>query len=108
MFGLGEALFFLFSIKGLNLPFIGGRIKPFDLTRNLCANLGLELKTKEATSKKKAWDNVRSAIERGNRWVYNYTPIISSTLVTVGLYRWIAMLKSAVPSVCIRRNQYSM
>lgn len=66
MFGLGEALsFLLFPIKGLNLPFIGGRIKPFHLTLNLCANLGLELTTKETTSKKKAWDNVRSVLDRG-------------------------------------------
>jgi hypothetical protein len=65
-FGLGQGLsFLLFPIKGLNLPFIGGRIRPFELTRNLCANLGLELMTEETTSRKKAWDNVKRTIDRG-------------------------------------------
>jgi hypothetical protein len=65
--GLGEGLsFLLFPIKQLNLPFVGGRIKTFEITQNLCRNLGLELKVKETSSIKKAWQNVKEVIESGN------------------------------------------
>jgi len=64
IFGLGEGLSFIYwKMKSMNLPFLGGRNKQFDLTRNLCRNLELKLDARETTSKKKAWDNVTKFID---------------------------------------------
>jgi len=64
IFGLGEGLSFIYwKMKSMNLPFLGGRNKQFDLTMNLCRNLGLKLDARETTSKKKAWDNVTKFID---------------------------------------------
>lgn len=67
IFGLGEGLSFIYwKMKSMNLPFLGGRNKQFDLTRNLCRNLGLKLDARETTSKKKAWENITEFIDVSN------------------------------------------
>ena len=66
MFGLGEGLNFIFlNISSLNLPFIGGRSKPFELTKALCRNLDLSLEEKETNSKAKAWNNLFDVLWMG-------------------------------------------
>ncbi len=67
IFGLMEGIGYgYFSFKTMPFPFIGGRIKQFETTENLCRNLNLELDTKETSSVKKAWANVESEISAGN------------------------------------------
>ena len=66
LFGLGEGLgFVLWNMKSMNTPFIGGRIKPDLLTRNIVKNLGLSLDVKETSSKDKAWKSVKGLLDRG-------------------------------------------
>jgi hypothetical protein len=66
LFGLGSGLsFVLWDSKAMGFPFLGGRVKPFELTRNLAAVLGLELLVKETTSPRKAWQNVVAPIDAG-------------------------------------------
>lgn len=66
LFGLGEGLGFIFwNMKGMDFPFIGGRIKPDLLTANIAKNLNLVLKVKESTSQKRAWEEVKQLIDRG-------------------------------------------
>ncbi|WP_049567693.1 BtrH N-terminal domain-containing protein [Nonomuraea sp. SBT364] len=66
LFGLGSGLSFVYwDAKGMDFPFIGGRVKPFELTRNLAARLGLTLRVEETTSPRKAWENVSARIDAG-------------------------------------------
>ncbi|MDQ0828381.1 hypothetical protein QF032_000225 [Streptomyces achromogenes] len=66
LFGLGSGLSFVYwDAKGMDFPFLGGRVKPFELTRNLAALLGLELLVEETTSPRKAWQNVTRPIDAG-------------------------------------------
>ncbi|MFH9003822.1 BtrH N-terminal domain-containing protein [Streptomyces afghaniensis] len=66
LFGLGAGLSFIYwDSKNMDFPFLGGRVKPFELTRNLAAGLGLELVVQETGSARKAWDNVATAIDAG-------------------------------------------
>ncbi|MFJ7199581.1 MULTISPECIES: BtrH N-terminal domain-containing protein [unclassified Streptomyces] len=66
LFGLGSGLSFIYwDGKNMGFPFLGGRVKPFDLTRNLATGLGLELLVQETTSPRKAWDNVVASIDGG-------------------------------------------
>ncbi|MGW6893462.1 BtrH N-terminal domain-containing protein [Streptomyces chartreusis] len=66
LFGLGSGLSFIYwDSKGMGFPFLGGRVKPFELTRNLAAALGLVLLVEETTSPRKAWQNVTAPIEAG-------------------------------------------
>ena len=66
LFGLGEGLGFIFwNMKNMNLPFLGGRVKPDKLTENISRNLNLELTVKETSSQQKAWDNVKTLIDKG-------------------------------------------
>ncbi|WP_196891294.1 BtrH N-terminal domain-containing protein [Aureivirga marina] len=66
LFGLGEGFAYGFmSFKGMNFPFIGGRIRSDFITKNLCKNLDLHLEIKETTSIKKAWKNVETALNEG-------------------------------------------
>lgn len=66
LFGLGEGLSFIFwNMKSMDFPFIGGRVKPDQLTANLCKNLNLKLEIQETASKTKAWSSVRDLIDRG-------------------------------------------
>jgi hypothetical protein len=66
LFGLGQGLGFIYwDSKGMNFPFIGGRVKPDELTACLASRLDLTVKAQETSSVDKAWQNVRSLIERG-------------------------------------------
>ncbi|TDD24573.1 BtrH N-terminal domain-containing protein [Nonomuraea diastatica] len=66
LFGLGSGLSFLYwDSKGMAFPFLAGRVRPFDLTRNLATRLGLTLLVKETTSPRKAWENVAAPIDAG-------------------------------------------
>lgn len=66
LFGLGEGLGFIFwNMKSMNFPFIGGRIKPDILTRNIAQHLHLELSVNETTSVQKAWNSVKKLIDNG-------------------------------------------
>ncbi|MEW2289291.1 BtrH N-terminal domain-containing protein [Streptomyces sp. NPDC047841] len=66
LFGLGSALSFLYwDGRNTDFPFLGGRVKPFDLTRNLAGRLGLDLLVQETTSPRKAWAHVTAALDAG-------------------------------------------
>ncbi|MBD1555754.1 BtrH N-terminal domain-containing protein [Vibrio sp. S9_S30] len=66
LFGLGEGLGFVYwNMKSMGFPFIGGRLKPGGITRNLAKNLPLEIEFKETSSVKKAWNNVKEALDQG-------------------------------------------
>ncbi|MER6284247.1 BtrH N-terminal domain-containing protein [Streptomyces sviceus] len=66
LFGLGRGLSFIYwDSKSMDFPFLGGRVKPFELTRNLADALGLELAVRETTSPRKAWADVVEAIGAG-------------------------------------------
>lgn len=66
LFGLGSGLSFIYwDGKAMAFPFLGGRVKPFELTRNLTARLGLTLLVEETTSPRKAWENVAAPIDAG-------------------------------------------
>ncbi len=66
LFGLGSGLSFIYwDAKYLDFPFLGGRVKPFELTRNLTARLGLDLQVRETTSSRKAWQHVTAPIGAG-------------------------------------------
>ncbi|MFJ5264948.1 BtrH N-terminal domain-containing protein [Streptomyces sp. NPDC088387] len=66
LLGLGSGLSFVYwDSKAIGFPFLGGRVRPFELTRNLTANLGLELVVAETTSPRKAWQNVAAPIDVG-------------------------------------------
>lgn len=66
LFGLGSGLSFVYwDSKAMDFPFLGGRVKPFDLTRNLAARLGLDLVVKETASPRKAWENVAAPLKAG-------------------------------------------
>ncbi|GGT57620.1 lantibiotic ABC transporter [Streptomyces kurssanovii] len=67
LFGLGSGLSFIYwDSKNMDFPFLGGRVKPFDLTRNLAAGLGLELLVQETVSPRRAWENVAAPIDAGH------------------------------------------
>lgn len=66
LFGLGEGLGFIYwNMKTMDSPFIGGRIKPDLLTRNIARNLNLELTVKETSSPQKAWTQVKDLLDSG-------------------------------------------
>ncbi|EHB62625.1 BtrH N-terminal domain-containing protein [Paenibacillus lactis] len=66
LFGLGQGLGFIYwDSKGMDFPFIGGRVKVDQLTANLADMLGLTVNVQETSSVDKAWRNVRGCIERG-------------------------------------------
>ncbi|MFF0343210.1 BtrH N-terminal domain-containing protein [Kribbella sp. NPDC004875] len=67
IFGLGSGLSFIYwDSKQFDFPFLGGRVKPFELTRNLARALDLELTVQETASPRKAWENVTAAIDAGH------------------------------------------
>ncbi|CAM4199337.1 BtrH N-terminal domain-containing protein [Nocardia ninae] len=67
MFGLGSGLSFIYwDSKSMGFPFLGGRAKPFELTRNLATRLGLELLVQETASPRKAWENVVDLLGAGH------------------------------------------
>ncbi|MFJ6696433.1 BtrH N-terminal domain-containing protein [Streptomyces sp. NPDC091272] len=66
LFGLGSGLsFFYWDSKSMGFPFLGGRVKPFELTRNLAATLGLGLLVEETTSPRRAWQQVVAHLDAG-------------------------------------------
>ncbi|WP_101789668.1 BtrH N-terminal domain-containing protein [Nonomuraea indica] len=66
LFGLASGLSFVYwDSRNMPFPFLGGRVKPFELTKNLAARLGLTLRVEETTSPGKAWRNVSAAIDAG-------------------------------------------
>lgn len=65
-FGLASGLsFIIWDSKQQAVPFLGGRVKPFELTRHLCGRLCIGLDVHETTSARKAWEHVRDAIDGG-------------------------------------------
>ncbi|GGY03244.1 BtrH N-terminal domain-containing protein [Streptomyces djakartensis] len=67
LFGLGSGLSFVYwDSKNMDFPFLGGRVKPFELTRNLAGALGLELVVRETGSARKGWEHVAAAIDAGH------------------------------------------
>ncbi|MFG3115407.1 BtrH N-terminal domain-containing protein [Streptomyces sp. NPDC048197] len=67
LFGLGSGLSFIYwESKNMGFPFLGGRVKPFDLTRTLATRLGLQLLVQETTSPRRAWENVAAPIDAGH------------------------------------------
>lgn len=67
LFGLGESLSYgTFKFGDMPFPFIGGRVRTFEVTQNLCCNLDLELVEKRTTSKKYAWNNVKEILDNGD------------------------------------------
>lgn len=66
MFGLAAGLSFIYwDRKEMPMPFLGGRVRPFELTTNLCERLGLELSVRETSSRRTAWQDVTSQIDAG-------------------------------------------
>jgi hypothetical protein len=66
LFGIGEGLSFIFwDSKQMGYPFLGGRCKQDVLTENIAKNLQLKLEVNETTSKIKAWDYVKSKLDKG-------------------------------------------
>ncbi|MFE6797192.1 BtrH N-terminal domain-containing protein [Paenibacillus chitinolyticus] len=66
LFGLGQGLGFIYwDSKQMDFPFIGGRVKPDELTACLVSRLNLTIRMQESSSVEKAWQNVRSYIELG-------------------------------------------
>ncbi|MEV7080546.1 BtrH N-terminal domain-containing protein [Streptomyces sp. NPDC093516] len=66
LFGLGSGLSFVYwDSKAMDFPFLGGRVKPFELTRNLARVLGLDLVVRETASARKGWENAAAALDAG-------------------------------------------
>ncbi|MEW2555330.1 BtrH N-terminal domain-containing protein [Streptomyces zhihengii] len=66
LFGLGSGLSFVYwDARNMDFPFLGGRVKPFELTRNLAARLGLELDVRETASPRRAWENMTAPLDAG-------------------------------------------
>ncbi|UVI30275.1 BtrH N-terminal domain-containing protein [Paenibacillus spongiae] len=66
LFGLGQGLGFIYwDSKAMDFPYIGGRVKPDELAACIASRLNLTIKAQETSSVEKAWQNVRSLIERG-------------------------------------------
>ncbi|WP_030410414.1 BtrH N-terminal domain-containing protein [Streptomyces sp. NRRL S-1448] len=67
LFGLGSGLSFVYwDSKNMGFPFLGGRVKPFDLTRTLATRLGLQLLVQETASPRRAWENVAAPLDAGH------------------------------------------
>lgn len=66
LFGLGAGLSFVYwDSKAMGFPFLGGRVRPFELTSNLAATLGVDLRVRETTSPRTAWRHVTEPIDAG-------------------------------------------
>lgn len=66
LFGLGRGLSFIFwNMKSFDFPFLGGRVKPDVLTRNVAEHLGFTLEVVETSSRKKAWLGVKEKLDAG-------------------------------------------
>lgn len=66
LFGVGEGLGFIYwDMQTMSFPFLGGRIKPQQITRNLATNLHLRANFQETASIRTAWKNVQTSIDAG-------------------------------------------
>ncbi|MEV6717620.1 BtrH N-terminal domain-containing protein [Lentzea sp. NPDC051208] len=66
LFGLGEGLGFVYwDAKHLDFPFLGGRVKPMEITRTAADRLGLTLHVQQTASPRRAWQNVATALAEG-------------------------------------------
>ncbi len=66
LFGIGEGLSFIYwDSKQMGFPFLGGRCKQDVLTENIAKRLNVKLEVKETSSKAKAWEFVKSNIDKG-------------------------------------------
>ena len=66
IFGLGEGLSYgVFTFKGMDAPFIGGRSRPDELTRTLASSLGITIDARQTRSRPRAWRNVTDIIDAG-------------------------------------------
>jgi hypothetical protein len=64
IFGLGSGLGYIFwNMKIMDIPFIGGRIKPDMVTENVCSRLHLKLNRHETSSQQIAWETVKNRID---------------------------------------------
>jgi hypothetical protein len=64
LFGIGQGMgFFYWKGRNLKHPAIGGRIKPLELDRRACRNLGVSIKINTSTSPKRAYAVMRSMLE---------------------------------------------
>ncbi|MFC5401178.1 BtrH N-terminal domain-containing protein [Cohnella soli] len=66
LFGIGQGLGFIYwDSKGMDFPFIGGRVKPDELSASIASRLNLNIRVQETSSVTKAWQNVQSYIDCG-------------------------------------------
>jgi hypothetical protein len=66
LFGLGEGLGFVYwDASSMDFPFLGGRSKPFAITRAVAERLGLTLHVQETASRRRAWRNVADVLDAG-------------------------------------------
>lgn len=64
LFGIGEGLGFIYwDSKQMDVPFLGGRCKQDVLAENIVKNLNLHMEVIETTSKKNAWEFVKSKMD---------------------------------------------
>jgi len=64
LFGLGEGIgYIIWNMKNMEIPFIGGRIKPDMLTVNLFKNLDVTMEVYETTSEVRAWEMLKKEID---------------------------------------------
>ncbi|MCE3226198.1 MAG: lantibiotic protection superfamily binding cassette transporter [Bacteroidetes bacterium] len=66
LFGIGEGLSFIYwKMRTMDFPFVGGRVKPDELTANIARNLKLKLTVKQTSSRVKAWKEVAELLNTG-------------------------------------------
>ena len=67
LFGLGSGLSFIYwDSRRQPLPFIGGRVKPFEIVRTVAERCGVMLDVHETASPRVAWEHVRGALDDGS------------------------------------------
>ncbi|GAB3454155.1 BtrH N-terminal domain-containing protein [Kineococcus endophyticus] len=67
LFGLGAGLSFVhWDTRSAPFPFLGGRVKPFELTRRLAARTGLRLSVRETRSARAALAHLRDGLATGS------------------------------------------
>jgi hypothetical protein len=65
VFGLGSGLGFIYwDMKKMPFPFVGGRIKPCELIKNLEENIGFGLISEETRSVEKAWVRLKEDLSQ--------------------------------------------
>lgn len=66
LFGLGQGLGFIYwRMKTMPQPFLGGRIKPGQITNNLAKHLPFKIVIHETSSPAKAWLNLETWLNQG-------------------------------------------